>query len=195
VIYRDEERLRDARARYFADNDFGDGGGYDEKWVKIKAGPLAFWFPNSDARRRAVRYHDLHHVLAGYQTDWVGEAEIGAWEVGSSCADHWAAWYLNLVVFFVGFFIAPRRIWAAFVRGRRTRNLYREPWENVRLEDALGAWRQRLGLDAPSYESERGDVLAFAGFGAVAFLCWATNSLLLLLPFVLAFLGLRAIFA
>ena len=114
MTYRDEERLRDARARYFADNEFGEDGGYEDAWVKIKAGPLAFWFPNTDARRRAVRYHALHHVLAGYDTDWIGEAEIGAWEVGSSCADHWAAWYLNLVIFWVGLFIGPRRVWTAF---------------------------------------------------------------------------------
>jgi len=193
VTYRDEERLDDARVRYFAENEFGDGGGYEAKWVKIKAGPLAFWFPNSDARRRAVRYHDLHHILAGYDTNWIGEAEIGAWEVGSSCEDHWAAWYLNLVVFWVGLFIGPRRTWAAFIRGRRTRNLYREPWENVRLEEPVGAWRQRLGLGAARYESEAGDALAFAGFGGIAFFCWALNSLLFLMPFALAYAGVQAL--
>ena len=39
-------------------------------------------FPNSDARRRAVKVHDLHKVLTGYQTDIFGEVEIswvGAW--------------------------------------------------------------------------------------------------------------------
>lgn len=183
--YRDDERLGDARARYFEENGFGADGGYAARWVKVKAAGIPFWIPNTDGRRRAVRYHDLHHVLTDYATDFVGEAEIGAWEVATSCRGHWAAWYLNLVVLFVGLFVAPRRVWRAFVRGRRTRNLYAEPWERVRLDDTVGAWRRRLGLHVEGFAAEPGDGLAFAGWGAAALLCWAANSLLFLLPFAL----------
>ena len=49
-------------------------------------------FPNTPSRKRAVRYHDLHHALTGYATDLTGEFEISAWEIGSGCADHVAAW-------------------------------------------------------------------------------------------------------
>ena len=92
VLYADQERLRDARKRYFEANGFGADGGYEAKWVTLQAGPLRLAFPNSEARRRAVRYHDLHHVLADYPTDWTGEAEIGAWELASGCGRHGAAW-------------------------------------------------------------------------------------------------------
>ncbi|MCW8140677.1 MAG: hypothetical protein KIT58_17390 [Planctomycetota bacterium] len=68
---------REARARDFADNGFGDGG-HDDRWVKLKAGPLTLCFPNTAARVRAVRFHDLHHVLTGYATTWTGEAETVA---------------------------------------------------------------------------------------------------------------------
>lgn len=188
-LYGDEESLLDARRRYFEVNAFGADGGYAARWVKIQAGPLVLAFPNSDARRRAVRYHDLHHVLTDYDTDWIGEAEIGAWEVASSCADHWAAWYLNLVVMGVGAIIAPRRTWRAFVRGRRSKNLYREPWEAIRLEERVGAWRERLGLDAAVPEATRADALAFAAWLVPAFLCWALNSLLVLAPLALVVWG------
>lgn len=30
-------------------------------------------FPNTHGRRRALAYHDLHHILTGYRTDFVGE--------------------------------------------------------------------------------------------------------------------------
>lgn len=191
--YRDEERLIDARARYFRANEFGDDGGYQARWVKVELGPIPFWFPNTEGRRRAVRYHDLHHVLTGYDTDLAGEAEIGAWELASGCADHWAAWYLNAVAFFAGLFLAPRRIFRAFVRGRRTRNLYREPWQAIRLEDPVGAWRQRLGLDLGGDRRRPGDALCFVGFVTVGLLGWAVNSLLFLLPFVLLLWGLSSV--
>ncbi len=36
----------------------------------------------------AVRVHDVHHVVTGDGTAWIGEAEIGAWEIGSRCGDY-----------------------------------------------------------------------------------------------------------
>jgi hypothetical protein len=69
--------MRDARGQYFALNNFKDGG-YDDKWVSLKLGPIPFGFPNTKARIRAVKLHDLHHVLAEYDTSYIGESEIGA---------------------------------------------------------------------------------------------------------------------
>jgi hypothetical protein len=76
VIYSDATPVRQARAEYFRANGFGDDGGYDARWVKVKLGAVPLWFPNTDARRRAVRLHDLHHLATGYETSLVGEAEI-----------------------------------------------------------------------------------------------------------------------
>ena len=45
-----ESSLREARDRYFSDNGFGPTGGYEDKWVDFKLGPLPFPFPNSPAR-------------------------------------------------------------------------------------------------------------------------------------------------
>src|SRR5687767_14137680 len=88
--------LREGRSEYFRFNNFGNDGGYSSKWVDFKLGPIPFPFPNTPARIEAVKYHDLHHVMTGYQTSFVGELEISAWEIGSGCADKTAAWILNL---------------------------------------------------------------------------------------------------
>src|SRR5207302_2399442 len=88
--------LHDARDEYFRVNDFGPNGGYDDAWVDFKLGPIPMPFPNSPGRKKAVRFHDLHHALTGYATDTIGEFEISAWEVGSGCAGYLAAWQLNL---------------------------------------------------------------------------------------------------
>src|SRR5262245_36953711 len=82
----------EARARYFAENSFVEDGGYSDKWVTIfKLGPLRLGFPNTAGRIAAVRYHDLHHLATGYDTDFIGEAEIAAWELGSGCEQFPAA--------------------------------------------------------------------------------------------------------
>lgn len=149
LAYDESETLRAARTRYFRDNAFGDDGGYAAKWVKLQLGPVPFAIPNSAARVRAVKFHDLHHVVTGYATDVVGEAEIGAWEIGSGCAGFVAAWILNLYAMVLGLlFGAPGAVWRAFLRGRHTRNLYRTTYDDALLDARLGEVRARLGLAA-----------------------------------------------
>ena len=139
--------LRAARADYFARSGFAAGGNYDDKWVKLKlGGRTIFAFPNTAARVRAVRLHDLHHVLAEYDTTWTGEAEIAAWELASGCRSYVAAWLLNIGAAAIGLLIAPRRVLRAFARGRTTGNLYRMTFDEALLERRVGDVRAELGL-------------------------------------------------
>src|SRR5690606_19170971 len=129
------------------------------------------------------RYHDLHHVVTGYRTDVVGEAEIGPWEVGSGCGGFAAAWVLNLYAMVLGLLWgAPGAVFRAFVRGRRTRNLYGVPFDDALLDTPLGALRARLGLDAVGVAppaARLGERLAFLGWIALAIaLCLGTLALL-----------------
>ena len=142
------ERVREARARYFAENGFGDGGN-DDRFVWLRAGGLpVLVLPNTRQRVRSVRIHDVHHVLTGYATSWRGEGEIAAWELASGCRDHVAAWLLNLAAALIGCLIAPRAAWRAFRRGRATRNLYDREWDDGILERSVSGLRRELGLDA-----------------------------------------------
>ena len=175
--YADELTLRDARAVYFARAGF-DESSYTDRWVRFKAGPVRFRMPNTAARVRAVRLHDLHHVVTGYDTSWTGEGEIGAWEVASGCAGHLAAWHLNLLAMAIGLAIAPRAVFDAFVRGRRSRNFYREAYGDGLLAERVGAARQRLGLDAPAAPASAAERVAFAGWAAVAALLWLASTAL-----------------
>jgi hypothetical protein len=167
VRYDEALTLRDARALYFARAGFGESS-YVERWVRLQAGPLRLYLPNTAARVRAVRLHDLHHVVTGYETTWTGEGEIGAWEVASGCARHLAAWHLNLLAMAIGLFIAPRAVFDAFVRGRRTRNLYREEYGDALLAETVGGMRRRLGLDVRPAPASRREQAAFAVWAAAA---------------------------
>jgi hypothetical protein len=142
----DRLTVRAARDRYFRDNGLSEAG-YTARWVKLKAGPIPLAFPNTRSRRRAVPLHDLHHVATGYATTWTGEAEISAWELGAGCGRYAAAWALDLGGALVGLFIAPRRTWRAFRRGRRCRSLYRASFDDGLLDMPVAELRARLGTD------------------------------------------------
>lgn len=175
VIYEGELSLREARQKYFQAWGFSEGG-YEDAWVTLqKIGGIAIGFPNTAARRRAVKLHDLHHVLTGYRADWIGEAEIGAWEVGASCHRHWAAWILNLLALQYGLWIAPRKVLRAIARGRRSATLYRSAeLDESLLDERVSAIRARLHIpDEAKVRVEIGDVVALAGWYAVGILIWA----------------------
>lgn len=184
VEYAPEQTMRAARARYFEVNHFGDDGGYADKWVDFKLGPLPLPFPNTAARVRAVRYHDLHHVLTGYDTDTLGEFEISAWEIAAGCKGYVAAWQLNLGGMFAGFVSAPRRTVRAFLRGRESRTLYDEPFEAL-LDETVGAARARTGVERPPRRMGFGDATLFA----LALVAGALTAFVTL-PLVLLFLPL-----
>lgn len=148
--YESNELVRDARRGYFARSGFPDDGGYGDRWVHLKAGGrTVFVFPNTAARVRAVRLHDLHHILTEYDTSWTGEAEIAAWELASGCARYYAAWILNIGAMALGLIISPRRVLRAFARGRRSGNLYRTEFSEELLERTVGELRRTCGIADP----------------------------------------------
>jgi len=171
----DARTLRDARATYFADNRFGDDGGYGARWVKVKAGFIPLFLPNIPARVRAVRFHDIHHILTGYDTTWRGEAEVAAWEVATGCAHHWEAWLVNLHAVAIGLVVAPRAVSRAFHRGRHCRNLFRERVDDGLLGQRVGTLRRRLGLDARPPALRLRDRWAFGVWSVLAVTMFATT--------------------
>jgi hypothetical protein len=185
--------LREARARYFEENGFGKDGGYGDAWVDFKFGPVPFPFLNTPSRVRAVRYHDLHHVLTGYRTDVCGEFEISAWEIGAGCKSFVAAWGLNLSGMLAGSLVIPRRTFRAFVRGRRSRSFYGLSLETL-LEQTVEQSRERMGVRAA--DDARATALDATLFAAalvpgfvIGFVLFAFG--LAALPFGLATLALR----
>jgi hypothetical protein len=161
------ETMRAARQRYFEVNGFD--GNYTERWVKLRVGRLVIAFPNAPGRQRAVRLHDLHHVVTGYATTWTGEAEIAAFEIASGCGRFAWAWVLNLQAFAVGLLIAPSALFAAFVRGRHARNLYQQgDFCEALLEPTVSEMRRALGLSQPPPRATPRDRAVFLAWSAVS---------------------------
>lgn len=164
----DSLSVGEARDRFFERLGLGPDGGYSARWVKLKAGWLPLTFPNLPSRVRAVRLHDLHHLATGYEPNWIGEAEVGAWELASGCRDYGAAWVLDFAGFAIGLILAPVRVFRAFVRGRSCRNLYASGFDERMLSETLGELRARLGLRGPARPPSAGDVALFGAWTLLA---------------------------
>jgi hypothetical protein len=149
-----------ARAHYYQVNGFGTDGGDSLEWVPLKLWKLTLRIPNTEGRKKAVRIHDLHHVVTGYQTTWTGESEIAAWELASGCFQSKAATVLNAGALAVGLLVAPIRIARAWARGRKTTNLYDQDGVDHLLPRSVEAMRAELGLDQPAPPTRVRDVLA-----------------------------------
>src|SRR5687767_704792 len=177
-----ELTLGEARARLFALGDLGEDGGYGEAWVRLKLWRIPLAFPNTAGRRSAVRFHDLHHVLTEYPTTWRGEFEIAAWEVAGGVNRFWEGWLLDLLGFACGLAVCPRAVYRAFVRGRRSRNLYFEEWDDSILARRVGDERRRLGLDAAEARATWRDRAAFAFWAAASAAAYVATGAVMLAP-------------
>ncbi|MEO8088319.1 MAG: hypothetical protein ABI763_15970 [Bacteroidota bacterium] len=176
--YEDSLVVRDALQLYFSEYHFADGG-YTSKWFKIKLGRLYVPLPNIKSRIDAVKIHDVHHLVTGYNADWKGEVEIGAWEIATGCEKKTVAWLLNLGSIFVGIFLYPRSLFNAFMRGRKcVTSLYYNTIYNELLDKTLGELRKKINIDLPG-KNITSDYLLFA------FWCFVASTYHLLIALVL----------
>lgn len=154
------EALQNFYKKYEIPADSGNAS----NWVRLEVGPMVLYAPNFDARRKAVVYHDSHHVITGYKANLIGECEIGAWEIAAGCGTYWAAWLYNTIAMLSGMIIAPKRTFKAFVRGRHARSLYGMDTHTI-LGMTTEALRHCTGVDVPTPAATFRD---YSAFGAIA---------------------------
>jgi hypothetical protein len=124
--------VRDALADHLAASGLPPDAGDSDPFAVVKIFYMPYPIPNTRSRKRAVRIHDLNHLVSGYKTDRVGELEISAWELASGgCRDYGAAWVLDLAGLLGGLMVAPRRTVRAFLAGRNQQNLYRFEYDEL----------------------------------------------------------------
>ena len=124
--------VQEALAEHLAASGLPPDAGNSDRFAVVRIFYLPYPIPNTPARKRAVRIHDLNHLVSGYETDRIGELEISAWELASGgCRDYGAAWVLDLAGLLGGLLVAPGRTVRAFWAGRSQQNLYPFEYEEL----------------------------------------------------------------
>lgn len=151
--------VREGRDAYLAENGFTLES-YEQQWVKIDFPGFSFTIPNPPARKRAVRWHDLHHVATRYGTDNAGEGEISAWELRRGLRG--LGPYVGAIVLggtALGLLVAPRRTLRAWIAsGKGHHNFFaRELSDYDRVLDmTIGQLREQLAIPTQGLAEERG---------------------------------------
>ena len=108
--------------------DKGEKAENDEETDQVTyfyVGPYLVPFPNNSTLSKAIHYHNLHRLLLGYADGRMGEGETGAWELGTFCWNRPATLFSSWGALVVGLLLSPRRMAKAFLRGCKSRNIYR----------------------------------------------------------------------
>lgn len=136
-----DETMRAGRDRYLAENSLAVES-YTAGGFPVYIGRWPVRLPNPGL----LHLHDLHHVVTGYGTGLVGEAEISAYELRAGCRSFMV--HLLCVGAIIGaMFFAPRRIIRAWRRARGARTLYHTdiPYETL-LEMRVDELRRHLNI-------------------------------------------------
>jgi hypothetical protein len=174
----------EALAAFYAGQGLPPDGGSAARGWHITYGPLSLPMPNFHWRRHALPVHDLHHVLTGYPCSPAGEFEMAAWEFAAGRYPHAGATAFCLPLVGLGAVLCPRRTWAAFVRGRASRSLYRVGLTPALLQTPLPALRGRT-LPETTPSPGAGDLRAYAALVLVS-LAWTAAPLALVAALVAA---------
>jgi hypothetical protein len=158
--------VRRALAAYHAENGFS-ADEYDHAMTKASVFGIKFSVPNTPAHARALRYHDLHHVVTGYGTDLTGEGEISAYELRGGLLS--SGLYVSSIIVSAAafaFVASPRRVWRAFKASRGTRDLWDLDVQYESLLDlTVGDLRERCGVPRAGLADEPRKLHTFAPDG------------------------------
>lgn len=160
----DNLTLKEALPIFFAKYHFSEKD-YTASTFIIKFGPVSFPLPNTEARKKAVPFHDLHHIITDFRADMRGECQIAAWEIASGCGKYYVAWFLNILAFYFGPFLFLSSMFQGWKSGLHTRtNLY-HGWEynDQLLSKQVSEMRFLIFTDTDS-NTNRKDVFTFIGF-------------------------------
>jgi hypothetical protein len=149
--YDEQLSVRQARELYFQKSGF-DATSYSDKWARYRVGRLfTVLIPNTHARIKAAKLHDLHHIATGYETSWIGEAEISAWELASGgCGRYRIVWLFDTAALLLGCIINPKRVIRAFNRGIGSQNLFQQEFSETMLGQTVGSLKSGLRIKSES---------------------------------------------
>jgi len=141
-------RLRDRLPTYLAEQGLPEHGGQEGHIDWITAFGLRWPVPNPPIRKAILPKHDAHHLITGYETDAIGEAEVGAWALGATGPQPLLGLVYDQLAIGLGMLQAPVRTTRAFYAGRGCQTVYDIAVPTL-LDTDLADLRAHTRIDTP----------------------------------------------
>jgi hypothetical protein len=93
-------------------------------WWSFEAWGVTLYSYNFAWRRKALAFHDLHHVVTGYPCNMEGEMQVATWEFAAGPCPSPFAQLFCLPLVAMGAATMPRKTFAAYRNGRRSNSLF-----------------------------------------------------------------------
>ena len=120
--------LHEELAAFYRKSRFGDVLRARPLTLPVYTGCMLVPLPNIEARRRYLKYHDLHHLITGYSVGRIGEGEVSAWELGTgSMFVSPALGAMNLIALSTGLVLEPGACGAYFSGSAKAAIFIRPP--------------------------------------------------------------------
>lgn len=116
--------INEALIGFYKFNQLNLSQDFSSHCVRVYIGCILAPVPNINARKKYLKFHDIHHIITEYGIDRIGESEISAWELGSRSCRKPIISVMNLFALSTGFILSPKKVINAFYRGCRSKNLY-----------------------------------------------------------------------
>jgi len=173
--------LKEARDLFYKAHGFPEDGGISkDKWSPIGCRDLKVYLPNFEWRKKAIPYHDLHHILTGYPFCPTGEFQIAAWEFSAGKYPNIFTTLFCIPLVSIGALLIPKKQFLAFVRGTKSQTLYEKQSYEDLLNKTVGEIRDEI-LPKEAYSASFGDYLNYIKLVLLSFSVIIT-------PFLLIFL-------
>ncbi len=172
--------LREARDLFYKLHGFPvDGGISASKWSPFGCRDLKVYLPNFEWRRKAIPFHDLHHIIGEYEFSPTGEYQVAAWEFAAGKYPNVFTTLFCIPLVSIGALWIPKKQFYAFLRGRRSNTLYQSYSYNELLDRTVGDLRKEIlpeGSISPTCQD-------FYEYSKIVFL----SALVAVTPFMLLF--------
>lgn len=152
-----EMKLSEAINLFYTLNGFPtDGGVSEDKWSPYGCRDLKVYLPNFEWRKKAIPFHDLHHILTGYPCSPIGEFQISAWEFAAGKYPNLYTTLFCIPLVSMGAILIPKKQFKAFVRGRQSKTLYENYSYEALLDMTIGELTGEI-LPKPDYKANAKD--------------------------------------
>ena len=160
--------LKEARDLFYRTHGFpNDGGITKDKWSPLGCRDLKVYLPNFEWRKKAIPFHDLHHIINQYAFSPTGEFQVAAWEFAAGKYPNMFTTVFCLPLVSMGAVLIPKRQFLAFLRGRRSRTLYCNHSYDEVLNRTVGSLRDEI-LPKEAYRADIGDYFEYTKLVAIS---------------------------